>query len=160
MQGGSQRILRDGDRGDDVADWQRSLNEAADARLAIDAVFGPQTVAATERFQRAHKLLADGEVGSNTRAAMASTLAAKRGSHAPPPLEPRPPFPGHLLRRGDRGRDVMTWQAQMSKRGSDLEVDGVFGPRTEQACRAFQAQQKIGVDGVIGQQTWAAAFVI
>src|SRR5258708_34210974 len=33
-------------------------------------------------------------------------------------------------------------------------IDGNFGPRTESAVRAYQTQQNIGVDGIVGDQTW------
>jgi hypothetical protein len=33
-------------------------------------------------------------------------------------------------------------------------IDGNFGPRTEAAVRAYQTQQNITVDGIVGDQTW------
>ncbi|TMJ80048.1 MAG: peptidoglycan-binding protein [Alphaproteobacteria bacterium] len=33
-------------------------------------------------------------------------------------------------------------------------MDGNFGPRTESAVRAYQTQQNMRVDGVVGDQTW------
>jgi hypothetical protein len=33
-------------------------------------------------------------------------------------------------------------------------IDGNFGPRTESAVRAYQTQQNIDVDGIVGDQTW------
>jgi peptidoglycan hydrolase-like protein with peptidoglycan-binding domain len=33
-------------------------------------------------------------------------------------------------------------------------IDGDFGPRTQSAVRAYQTQQNIVVDGVVGDQTW------
>ena len=35
------------------------------------------------------------------------------------------------------------------------EVDGVFGTLTESAVRAFQQENDLVVDGIIGKNTWA-----
>jgi peptidoglycan hydrolase-like protein with peptidoglycan-binding domain len=37
-------------------------------------------------------------------------------------------------------------------------VDGVFGPRTAASVRAFQRWGGVGVDGVVGDQTWAVSL--
>ncbi len=42
---------------------------------------------------------------------------------------------------------------------ADLEVDGYFGPVTEQAVKDFQTNNSLPADGVVGQRTWAALFV-
>lgn len=65
-------------------------------------------------------------------------------------------YPGHLVRRGDRGPEVRWVQTRLTAHGHRLDVDGDFGPITESAVRAFQKARGLEVDGIVGPQTWAA----
>jgi peptidoglycan hydrolase-like protein with peptidoglycan-binding domain len=53
---------------------------------------------------------------------------------------------------------VRVWQEQMVVRGWRLAVDGVYGNRSQLACRLFQAEKALGVDGIVGEQTWNATW--
>lgn len=53
------------------------------------------------------------------------------------------------VRRGDTGERVKFLQGLLG-----LSQDGVFGPATEKAVRAFQKANKLGVDGIVGAYTW------
>jgi peptidoglycan hydrolase-like protein with peptidoglycan-binding domain len=62
-----------------------------------------------------------------------------------------------LLRRGDVGAAVATWQwrlVQALDRG--LTVDEHFGPVTEEATRDFQRAHGIAADGIVGPASRAA----
>jgi putative peptidoglycan binding protein len=62
-----------------------------------------------------------------------------------------------LLRRGDEGAAVATWQWRLVQAlGGDLAVDEDFGPATEQATRDFQSAQGLAVDGIVGPNSRAA----
>jgi hypothetical protein len=54
--------------------------------------------------------------------------------------------------------NVATWQAQMAARGWTITADGCYGPDSENVCSQFQAEKGLGVDGLVGPQTWAAAW--
>jgi len=55
------------------------------------------------------------------------------------------------------GADVRELQAALMAKGYKVvKVDGVFGPITDKAVRAFQAQMKLAVDGKVGPKTLAA----
>lgn len=60
------------------------------------------------------------------------------------------------LRRGDTGEYVRILQQLLAKSGSSLEIDGIFGPGTQSAVRAFQQRNNLTVDGIVGPQTWGA----
>jgi putative chitinase len=68
-----------------------------------------------------------------------------------------PPTGGKpVLRRGSKGDAVVELQRLLQKLGFMVAVDGDFGAGTEVAVAAFQRAQKLGVDGIVGQGTWAA----
>ncbi|NET32170.1 MAG: peptidoglycan-binding protein [Cyanothece sp. SIO1E1] len=52
-----------------------------------------------------------------------------------------------------RGEQVRQVQAALRQAGITVSVDGIFGPDTEEAVRAFQQQSGMAVDGVVGQKT-------
>jgi hypothetical protein len=62
------------------------------------------------------------------------------------------------LSKGRRGPDVERWQRFLIERGLlDDAADGVFGGRTNEATRAFQREQQLKVDGLVGAVTLAKA---
>jgi hypothetical protein len=64
---------------------------------------------------------------------------------------------GQLLRRGSSGAAVATWQWRLVQALSrDIAVDEQFGPKTEQATRDFQRDNRLSVDGIVGRNTRAA----
>jgi hypothetical protein len=90
------------------------------------------------------------------------------------PGGPAPPFPypaGHYLGQpssdpfchsgyygGVDQANVATWQAQMSARGWSIDADGMYGPGSENVCRQFQSEKGLGVDGLVGPETWSASW--
>lgn len=58
------------------------------------------------------------------------------------------------------GNDIKEWQKQMRyfTNYQHLEVDGIYGPESEAACRDLQAKRALDVDGIIGPNTWAESF--
>ena len=66
--------------------------------------------------------------------------------------------PSALLRRGDRGRDVVLLQRALRDQGGHYRgrIDGDFGPMTEAAVRSFQEDNGLEVDGVVGPATRGA----
>ena len=90
----------------------------------------------------------------------AACFRSEWGSAAPPPPLPpsHPPWPGRTLREGIRSHEVRVWQTQMRHRGWKIEPDGVFGPRTKEVLIAFQQEEGLATDGLLGPATWDAAW--
>ena len=61
------------------------------------------------------------------------------------------------IRRGAEGDLVEELQAILNaKYGAELDIDGVFGAKTETAVKAFQKAHGLTVDGIVGPKTRAA----
>lgn len=81
----------------------------------------------------------------------------------PPPVNPpgRLPYPGHYTQMGDNNSSVYKVQQALLKNGYSLPrygADGQFGSETLYAVKAFQANNHLQVDGVVGPLTWSALF--
>ena len=55
-----------------------------------------------------------------------------------------------ILKRGLAGEPVKRLQAKLG-----VEADGEFGPKTEEALKAYQKQHGLAVDGIAGPDTFA-----
>ena len=64
--------------------------------------------------------------------------------------------PDRLLRLQSpylRGEDIRALQTALVKAGFTVDTDGIFGPGSEKAVKAFQTQQGLGADGIAGPAT-------
>jgi peptidoglycan hydrolase-like protein with peptidoglycan-binding domain len=136
-------VIRQGANGHPVRTLQ-DLLRARNHVVTVDGVFGPQTAAAVRAFQGERNLTVDGVVGPNTWSALIVTV--RRGSE------------------GDAVRGVQE-EFQFRNLSGDpskgLAVDGIFGPKTEEAVRGFQQAlhadiPSVVVDGIVGPVTWQA----
>ncbi|WP_245966675.1 peptidoglycan-binding domain-containing protein [Sphaerisporangium album] len=55
---------------------------------------------------------------------------------------------------------MRVWQAQMKRRGWAIDVDGAYGAASRAVCMAFQKEKGLDADGVVGRDTWRAAFAL
>lgn len=90
-----------------------------------------------------------------------STSASQTGGTqvtAPSKPAPAKPSTSGLLQRGSKGKDVKALQDQLLSLGYKLPrfgADSDFGKETEDAVKAFQEDQGIGVDGIAGPDTFS-----
>jgi peptidoglycan hydrolase-like protein with peptidoglycan-binding domain len=63
---------------------------------------------------------------------------------------------GRSVGLGSVGDDVARLQRMLNRRGADLVLDGIFGPKTETAVKKLQRAVKVKADGVVGRTTWGA----
>lgn len=61
------------------------------------------------------------------------------------------------LSEGSDGQWVSHLQTILEARGFDPgPIDGIFGPRTEAAVKAYQEAYALKVDGIVGPITWGS----
>lgn len=64
-----------------------------------------------------------------------------------------------LLKYGSRGQAVYDLQQDLTALGfNTYGIDGIFGPKTQNAVIAFQKSKWLAVDGIVGNQTKAALY--
>jgi murein L,D-transpeptidase YcbB/YkuD len=125
-------LEQEGSKGEDVRTVQY-LVTAQGHPTGVDGVFGPLTKAAVQAFQSSRGLGADGIAGPQT-------------------------WPQLIIQvqQGSNGDAVRAVQSQIHSRGGGavIAIDGIFGPATNDAVRAFQTLLGLLVDGIVGPQTW------
>ena len=166
------RLLRLGVAGEDVALIQRQLNRIArnypamGGPLEVDGIYGTETEAMVRRFQQIFNLAVDGIVGKATWYRIKSIFGAVKGlselAGEGLRLEEVDRIFVSPLRLGDTGEPVQIIQYYLSLLAyfnSSLplvSINGVFDEATDAAVRAFQQEQGLAVDGIVGERTWNA----
>lgn len=143
------RYLEIGMQGSDVRKLQKRLEELGYETGPVDGIFGDITHSAVILYQCNCHIDQDGVVGPVTWGKLNNGAAS---------LVPDPPQ-ARYLKKGSRGDDVVTVQARLITLGylSD-DADGIFGKLTHAAVVAFQYDQGIKVDGIVGPVTYDHLF--
>ncbi|RJQ04075.1 MAG: peptidoglycan-binding protein, partial [Bacillota bacterium] len=137
-------------RGEDVLAVQRALETRGFNPGVIDGIYGPNTETAVRNFQRAAGLPVTGVVCGRTYTLLGVNCACV------------PPCPSGLTCRVLQvqsplmsGGDVLAVQQALAARGFNPgTIDGVYGPNTAAAVRAFQRARSLPVTGVVCGQTY------
>ncbi|WP_328701007.1 peptidoglycan-binding domain-containing protein [Aquibacillus kalidii] len=139
-----------GDEGQFVREVQRDLIRAGFSLpiYGADGIYGQETQRAVMRFQKRYGLTVDGLVGPQTLDKLKEVLNTS---------QPLTEFtlPNGILRRGDEGAGVRQIQRALKRVGFDpVYIDGIYGPRTEEAVRDFQSTfSALANDGIYGPNT-------
>lgn len=164
------RPLRPGDAGEDVRTVQLRLNRISQNYPSIpkiypvDGVYTYEMLNAVQEFQRIFDLTPDGIIGNATWYKILQIYnAVKRlnelDSEGLELSEVEKVFPEELA-RGDTGVYVKVAQYYLAVIAQNLdtvpmiEIDGIFGPKTENAVKAFQRDYGLPETGVIDERTW------
>lgn len=147
-------VVGDGTWGKICADMKQ-IQFALDAfgyELQTDGEGGPNTLGAVKVFQESKGLSPDGYVGPSTQAALGISLyggSSESGSTA----SGNDNFP---LKVGSAGAYVKCLEYSLHIANCYTgEFDGEFGPGVKAAVEQFQTRAGIGVDGIVGPQTWS-----
>jgi peptidoglycan hydrolase-like protein with peptidoglycan-binding domain len=150
----SAQTLRTGSHGAAVKELQREL-KAAGITVSADGQYGPATVTAVKRFQRAANLKLTGVADDGTQRRLRQSIGGKsiRGSSGAYGYGSRARS-SHLgdripLRRGMSGHDVKVLQDFLRRDRITTSVDGQFGTGTMRAVRRWERSNQRTVDGVV-----------
>ena len=174
--GGTESTVQ-GYHGQSTKELQQALRDRGHDPGRIDGVMGPRTREALRAFQEANNLPPTGRLDADTAAALgvsstaaAGTSGASAGAAARSPrdAEGGQPFGGSPSTvqgySGSAGQGSMqntreVQQALKDKGHDPGQVDGVLGPRTQQAIRDFQEANGLPATGRLDAETAAALGV-
>lgn len=156
---GGTTTLRKGSTGTNVVTLQSRLISLGYScgSAGADGDFGTATLSAVKLFQQANGLEVDGVVGAKTWAALNGSSAVKytTGTTSTSSSTDVSAYP--IVRYGSKNSYVKTLQKMLNDKGYNCgTVDGQFGQKTLAAVKAFQKNNGLTVDGVVGRMTWAA----
>ena len=145
-----QTILREGDRGPAVTELQQSLFSNGLYPSAIDGIYGSDTIQAVRQFQRIRGLDVTGIADEETLDELdidldELTVGLSHPEHGF--------ISGESVTPESSPEDIRNLQRVLRTFGFDVGVDGVYGPQTTQAVRAYERTAGLPVDGIADQET-------
>src|ERR1700737_3358972 len=67
--------------------------------------------------------------------------------------------PWPVVQNGTQGSPIGTLQFLLAPQQLHFPIDGMFGPGTEAAVKAFQAGKGMTADGIMNPQTWSVLII-
>lgn len=131
-------VLQPGAKGPAVRTLQCFLNDGDYGPVLVDGVYGAQTRAAVTRVEASFEGPAPkpGRIDAGMWVLLISRTLGDG-----------------TLKVGSKGPDVVTLQRALRAAGGTITVDGSFGPATKKVVQRFQQANRVGDDGVVGDET-------
>lgn len=117
----------------------RTIAQISDKILLYNKA-GGKVLSGLTRRRKAEKQLFDKAGSQKAQVEENTALPSNSGTNMP------------TIKQGSKGQIVKIWQIILGFTKDQL--DGVFGPYTEQRTVEFQAQHDLVKDGVVGPKTW------
>ena len=121
-------------------------------KYGADGSFGAETEQAVRQLQKDAGLTADGIIGKYTWGVLNSDFSRPERSAI---------YPGYLIRKGQQSEDVRKVQQRLIDLGYSCGAKGadtIFGKDTLKAVKAFQRDNGLSQDGLVGPLTWEKLF--
>ena len=145
------RILRNGDKGDDVAKMQLALKNLG-YEVAVTGTYDAATLAAVQRFQTMNALKSDGVFGSQS-AQMLLSGSARRADDAPLTFKTL-----RIDNRDTQDNAIAAMQEKLKELGYRVSVNGTYDVLTHEAVVAFQRRNNLVVSGIADPVMQAKLF--
>jgi len=131
-------VLEPGAKAPAVRSLQCFLNDADYGPVAVDGVYGAQTRTAVTKVESTFEGPAPkpGRIDAGMWVLLISRALGDG-----------------TLKVGSKGPDVVTLQRALRAAGGTITVDGDFGSETKKVVKRFQQANRIGDDGVVGDET-------
>ena len=131
-------VLEPGAKEAAVRALQCFLNDADYGPVAVDGVYGAQTRAAVTKVEETFEGPAP-KPGRIDAGMWVLLISRSLGDDT--------------LKVGSKGADVVTLQRALRAAGATITVDGDFGAETKKVVQRFQQANRLGDDGVVGDET-------
>ena len=119
-------------------------------KYGADGDYGSETVEAVKELQKDANIGIDGIIGNDTWGVLNSDF-----------VKPTSSYPGYLLKKWQQSEDVRKVQQRLIDLGyscGKYGADSIFGNSTFEAIKQFQRDNNLGVDGIVGIETWNKLF--
>ena len=152
----SYKSLSAGSEGAEVKALQQALAELGFYKIRVDSKFGSGTTSAVKAFQEKNELAASGIADPATQHLLYEGQPKNSRGRATQVMT-LAPIPGLTIRPGNRGDAVLALQEALTAlKYYKGKVDGIYGPGSQNAVRAFQKDHKLASDGIVGTKTFQA----